>query len=66
MDARYSNFFRVGRNAYELVIEFGQLYQREEAPRMHTRIVTSLPYARELLQVLQESLEAGSQGEGAE
>lgn len=53
----YANFFRVGHNAYEVIIEFGQLYQTEDAPRMHTRIITSLPYARELLRTLQESLQ---------
>ena len=55
-EGKYANFFQVGHNAYEFIIEFGQLYQAEETPRVHTRIITSPAYARELLQTLQDAL----------
>lgn len=57
LEGRYANFFRVGQNAYEVIIEFGQLYQAEHSPRIHSRIVTSPAYARELLRTLEQALE---------
>ncbi len=57
LEGRYANFFKIGHNAYEIVIEFGQLYQSERTPRIHTRIVTSPGYARELLRTLEHALE---------
>ena len=56
LEGKYANFLKVGQNAYELIIEFGQLYQTEEAPRMHTRIVTSLAYAQDFVETLQRAL----------
>jgi len=56
LEGKFANFFRAGRNDYEIVIEFGQLYQGEDTPRIHSRIVTSPAYARELLEALQRTL----------
>jgi hypothetical protein len=56
LEGKFANFFRVGHNVYEFVIEFGQVYQAEEEPRMHTRIVTSPAYAHELVEILQRAL----------
>jgi hypothetical protein len=55
LERRYANFFRVGYNAYEFVIDFGQEYP-PESERIHTRIVTSTPLARNLSDTLQRSL----------
>lgn len=55
-EARYANSFRVGYNAYEILIEFGQAYEDESNTRMHTRIVTSPNYAKELLKTLMASI----------
>jgi hypothetical protein len=55
-EARYANCFNVGYNAFEVLLEFGQLYHEDQQPRFHTRIVTSPSYARELLRTLQRSL----------
>jgi hypothetical protein len=55
-EARYANSFNIGHNAYEFVFEFGQLYETEDMPRIHTRIVTSPAYAREFLNILQQAL----------
>jgi Protein of unknown function (DUF3467) len=57
LEGRYANYFKVGHNAFEFVFEFGQLYQGEEEPQMHTRIVTSPVYARELLRTLQQAMD---------
>lgn len=56
LEGKFANFFRVGRNDYEIVIEFGQLYQGEDTPRMHSRIVTSPAYARALFETLRKAL----------
>jgi hypothetical protein len=55
LEGRYANHFRVGSNAYEFVIEFGQEYP-PEAARIHTRIVTSPSLARNLSETLERSL----------
>lgn len=61
-EGKYANYFRVGYNAYEFIIEFSQAYQAEESPRVHTRIITSPAYAQELLRTLQQSLLEYQQG----
>ena len=55
-EARYANFFEVGYNAFEFLLEFGQSYANEKA-RLHTRVVMSPSYAKELLRVLTESVQ---------
>ncbi|BBO82258.1 hypothetical protein DSCO28_28240 [Desulfosarcina ovata subsp. sediminis] len=56
-EGRYANFFKVGHNAYEFVIDFGQSYaddpQRES---IHSRVVTSPAYAKVLLKILQDAI----------
>jgi hypothetical protein len=54
-EGRYANVFKVGFNAYEFVIDFGQQYPPAE-PRIHTRIVASQAMASNLRDVLEESL----------
>ena len=56
IEARYANYFQVGQNAMEFVIDFGQLYSDETIPFLHTRIITSPTYARKLVDLLEESL----------
>jgi hypothetical protein len=55
-EGRYANYFEVGFNAFEFLMDFGQLYMGEQDPRMQVRIVTSPFYARRLLGVLQGSI----------
>jgi hypothetical protein len=54
---RYANFFRVGHNAFELLIDFGQLYAGSGHAQLHTRIVTSPAYAKALSRTLRRSLD---------
>jgi Protein of unknown function (DUF3467) len=54
-EGRYSNVFKVGFNAYEFVIDFGHQYHPSPA-RIHTRIVASPAMARNLRDVLDQSL----------
>ena len=55
LEGRYANAFRVGFNAYEFILDFGQCYVEEEE-HMHTRIVTSPSSARDLSDLLKDSL----------
>jgi len=57
IEGKYANYFQIGHNAFEFLFDFGQLYADGKRERMHTRIVTSPSYAKELLKVLGESLE---------
>jgi CTP:molybdopterin cytidylyltransferase MocA len=53
---RYANVFRVGFNAFEVVIEFGEQFSDGEHARMHTRVVTNPVFARGLVNSLNDAL----------
>jgi hypothetical protein len=58
--AQYANFFRVGHNASELVIDFCQSYGSDAeaaATAVVARVIVSPDGARELHRLLGESLE---------
>lgn len=55
VEGRYANYFVVGHNALEFLVDFGQMYG-ESRERIHSRMVMSPQYARELLRVLHESV----------
>ncbi len=50
-EGRYANFFQVGHNEFEFLIEFGQ-----QDRGIHTRIYVSPQYARVLSDLLLETL----------
>ncbi|TKJ38524.1 hypothetical protein CEE37_12210 [candidate division LCP-89 bacterium B3_LCP] len=54
---RYANFFNIGHNAFEFLIDFGQLYLDGHTVQYHTRIVTNPVYAMELYKTLKSSIE---------
>jgi len=54
---RYANYFKVGHNAFEFVVDFGQLYAQSKPTPLHTRIVTTPVYAKIFLGLLQESID---------
>ena len=56
LEGKYVNYFKVGHNAFEFIIDFGQSYEENPDPRMHTRIVTSPAYAKAFLETLHESI----------
>jgi hypothetical protein len=55
-EGRYANYFKVGHNAFEFVIDFGQYYPGTEEAELYTRIVTSPFYAKDLLRILSNSI----------
>ena len=58
LEGRYANYFQVGHNAFEFVLEFGQLYRDGEAPALHTRVIANPAYVKVFLQVLGDALDA--------
>ncbi|HEY6352733.1 MAG TPA: DUF3467 domain-containing protein [Candidatus Angelobacter sp.] len=55
-EGRYANHFYVGHNAFEVILQFGQFYEGNSKPVMHTKIVTSPAYAEIFLQLLSRSI----------
>lgn len=56
LEGRYANYFKVGYNAYEFLLDFGQYYKEEESAQLHSRIITSPVYAKTLLDFLRECI----------
>jgi hypothetical protein len=63
--ARYANYFEIGHNAGEFILDFGQAYASAGERQVHTRIVTSPAYARAFLRVLENAIERHEQAYGA-
>jgi hypothetical protein len=57
LEGRYANYFKVGYNAYEFVIDFGQYYPENDQAELCLRIITSPTYAKALLKTLEDSLD---------
>jgi hypothetical protein len=53
--AEYANYFEVGCNAFEFVIDFAQRHDDQPSGR-RVRIITNPAFARELLRVLGASI----------
>ena len=65
LEGRYANYFKVGHNAYEFVIDFGQYYPENDQAELCTRIITSPAYAKSLLETLSESIEQYEKNHGS-
>jgi hypothetical protein len=63
VEGRYANYFEVGFNAYEFLIDFCQYFPsngccpENEGAELCQRFITSPTYAKTLLKVLQKSVE---------
>lgn len=55
-EGRYANYFKVGHNAFEFVIDFGQYFPETEEAELYTRIIASPFYAKDFLRILDESI----------
>jgi hypothetical protein len=64
-EGRYANYFKVGHNAYEFVLDFGQFYPESQHANFHTRIITPPVYAKALLAILEEAIAQYEQTFGA-
>jgi Protein of unknown function (DUF3467) len=56
IEGRYANFFKVGHNALEFLLDFGQFYAESRVAQFHTRIITNPTYAKAFLGLLRESI----------
>jgi uncharacterized protein DUF3467 len=57
LEGRYANYFKVGYNAFEFLLDFGQYYNEGENAQLHTRIITSPIYAKSLLEFLGDCID---------
>jgi hypothetical protein len=57
-EGRYTNYFKVGFNSFEFILDFGQAYQGGVGETLHTRIITGPAYAKALARLLTDSLAA--------
>jgi len=57
LEARYANYFEIGHNAYEFILEFGQYQPQSEQVQIQTRIVTGPVFAKMLFRLLSQALE---------
>ena len=57
LEGRYANYFEVGHNAFEFVLDCGQFYAEDQKAQIHTRIITGPVYARALLETLQGAID---------
>ena len=65
LEGRYANYFQVGHNAFEFVIDFGQFYRDSPEAQLHTRIVTGPVYALAFFETLRASIDQYEQSYGA-
>jgi len=64
LEARYANYFQVGHNAFEFLLDFGQFAEGNEEPQINVRIVTYPVYAKFLLTTLADAVAAYEQAYG--
>jgi hypothetical protein len=57
LEGRYANYFKVGHNAFEFVLDFGQFYPESQQAHLHTRIIANPIYTKALLETLRGSIE---------
>jgi hypothetical protein len=57
LEARYANYLQIGSTDEEFVFEFGQAYESEQDPVIHTRLVATVSSAREFLRLLERSIQ---------
>ena len=56
LDGRYTNYLKIGHNAFEFLFDFGQFYRGNEKAAFHTRVVTNPVYAKAFLETLSQSI----------
>jgi Protein of unknown function (DUF3467) len=56
MKGHYANYFAVGHNAFEFVLDFGQRYPSEQEAETYTRIITTPSYAKAFMETLVSSI----------
>ena len=57
IEGRCANYFKVGHNAFEFILDFAQYYPESEETEVCARIIISPGCAKELFIILGESIE---------
>lgn len=57
LEGKYANYFKIGHNAYEFVLDFGQFYPGTEEAELYSRIVINPAYVKELSIMLDKSID---------
>jgi hypothetical protein len=57
LKGRYANYFEIGHNAFQFLLDFGESYAENARARLHTRIITAPTYANVLLETLRTSID---------
>lgn len=65
MEAQYANSFRVGYNAFEILLDFGKLSGEGKKAKLHSRIITTPALAEAFFETLKQSLDDYRTGYGA-
>jgi hypothetical protein len=56
LEGKYANFFAIGYNAFEFVLDFGQNYTETEDAELYTRVILAPAFARALHESLKDSI----------
>lgn len=56
LEARYANYFEVGHNAYEFILDFGQYQPDTTKIQAQTRVVTGPVFAKILSNMLSQAI----------
>ena len=62
--AIYANYFKIGHNVHEFLLDFGQLFSRDETPEFAVRIVANPVYAKIFWTLLGDSIEQYQKAHG--
>jgi len=54
VEGRYANYFEIGFNGFEFLLDFGQFYREKDKPTIHTRIITGPVYGWALYRTLED------------
>jgi hypothetical protein len=65
LEGRYANWFQIGHNAFEFLVDFGQHYPETSEMHVHTRIITSPTYAKALLELLETAIRQYEESHGS-
>jgi len=57
LEAIYANYFKLGHNVHEFLLDFGQMFAEDTEPEFLVRIVTNPVYAKIFWTLLSDSIE---------
>jgi hypothetical protein len=57
LERKYANYFQIGRNAFEVILEFGQFNEQDVKPLLHTSVITTPVHAKKLLLLLEKCVQ---------